>query len=180
MDVGCRVGFAWQANAFSSCPSTPLRPGKQEGRIPEGRRARCATFSDGTGMCLTKMPSLVANRFRVAEPTGRQGGLLCLLDQPAAVEERLLAIQESKTRKARNAFAFGKPELLKRPAHAGIRIPQAGAGASTLNQLRSTDRAMASRRAGSVISTSRCLMRSRPSRSKRRSTRLTVSGAWRR
>ena len=47
-------------------------------------------------------------------------------------------------------------------------------------QCRRTVRAIASRRGMSRISTSRCLIDTSPSRSKRRSTRLTVSGAWRR
>ena len=47
-------------------------------------------------------------------------------------------------------------------------------------QCRRTVSAMASRRCMSRISTSRCLIDTNPSRSKRRSSRLTVSGAWRR
>ncbi len=47
-------------------------------------------------------------------------------------------------------------------------------------QSRRTASAIASSRGRSRISTSRCLMCSSPSCSNRRSTRLTVSGAWRR
>ena len=76
------------ANALAFRFSAPLRPGKQEGRIPEGRRARCATFPDGTWMCLPEMPDLLAHRPCEAWTAGRPGGLLWLLDQPPAVEKR--------------------------------------------------------------------------------------------
>ena len=87
-----------------TCSSLPLRPGEQAGRIPEGRRARCATFPDGTRMCLPEMPRLIANRLREAQTTGRQGGLLCLLDQPAAVVE--LSWPYKKVRRAKHGTLF--------------------------------------------------------------------------
>ena len=63
-------GFSASRIRFLFCSEIPLKPGKQAGRIPEGRRARCATFPDGTGTCLPEMPRLIADRFREAGPTG--------------------------------------------------------------------------------------------------------------
>ena len=96
MRISARIEFQKSANrlpeasAFGFSLEPPLRPSKQEGRIPEepapylirGRRARCATFPDGTRMYLPEMPLLLANRPRVAWTAGRQGGLLCLLSWP--------------------------------------------------------------------------------------------------
>ncbi len=87
-----------------SCLSAPLRPGKQAGRIPEGRRARCAPFPEGTGMCLPEMPRLLAHRSRTAWPTGRPGGLLWLLSWPhkkvtRAKRGTLLALASARDQK---------------------------------------------------------------------------------
>src|SRR5690606_11559250 len=42
---------------------------------PEGRCAGCAAFSEGTGMCLPKIPALIAHPQRVARRACRRGVL---------------------------------------------------------------------------------------------------------
>jgi hypothetical protein len=50
----------------------PFRSGADGGEKPEGRRARCAPFSDGTWMCRQKIPAVCANLLRCS---GREGGV---------------------------------------------------------------------------------------------------------
>ena len=108
-----------------SCLSTPLRPGKQVGRTPEGRRARCAPFPEGTGMCLPEMPRLLAHRSRAAGPTGRPGGLLWLLSWPHKKVTRAkrgtpLALASARDRKANPTLDSGYPNFSLYPLQSAL------------------------------------------------------------
>ena len=70
------------------------------------------------------LPLVLANRPRAAWTAGRPRGLLWLLDQPASVEKRCLATQESDPRNARNVFDLGETAGLESQPHTGFRIPE--------------------------------------------------------
>ncbi len=96
-------------------------------------------------------------------------------------------IRKSKTKAEAKAKAKTKAESTATAAMTGARTGRAPGGFgmrgkrnARQTQSRRTASAIASSRGRSRISTSRCLMCSSPSCSNRRSTRLTVSGAWRR
>ncbi len=96
-------------------------------------------------------------------------------------------IRKSKTKAEAKAKAKAESTATATAAMTGARTGRAPGGFGMRGkrnarqaQSRRTASAIASSRGRSRISTSRCLMCSSPSCSNRRSTRLTVSGAWRR
>ena len=96
-------------------------------------------------------------------------------------------IRKSKTKAEAKAKAESTATATATAVMTGVRTGRAPRGFGMRGkrnarqaQSRRTASAIASSRGRSRISTSRCLMCSSPSCSNRRSTRLTVSGAWRR
>ncbi len=105
----------------------------------------------------------------------------------AKAEAKAEANAEAKAEAKTKAKAKAKAESTATAAMTGARTGRAPGGFGMRGkrnarqaQSRRTASAIASSRGRSRISTSRCLMCSSPSCSNRRSTRLTVSGAWRR